>query len=125
MDWKIDVLKSSTAQRLNALGFMPYQDVFWYLLAGIDLLNRQPQLLANVNKLLYGEIAAACSVSKATVEKAIRLGIRRSWQSGKLAPLRPYLQQPDQQPKNTAFLTAVLLWTIHDKAAAGVPSETI
>lgn len=106
----LEPLNGARAVCLRKLGIFPEQEAYWELLTAMELLEESPMMLANVHKLLYPEIAGRCGGAAGSVEKNIRVCVKKCWESGTLEPLRPYLREPDNRPANSGFLSALMIW---------------
>ncbi|MBQ9605462.1 MAG: sporulation initiation factor Spo0A C-terminal domain-containing protein, partial [Firmicutes bacterium] len=78
-----------------------------YIKTSLHLCRRHPDLLNNITKHLYPEIARGFKTGAAAVERAIRNAVETSWSCGSEFYEVLFPNAGDKRPSNATFLRAV------------------
>lgn len=112
LDWTPEsALVSSEKEILNNLGIRCNLLGYNYILDALRLIRETPDILKNITKELYPELAVMYRTQPCNIERAIRHAIEHAWNIGNVElknRIFGYTVNPEKgRPSNGEFLAAV------------------
>ena len=96
---------------LQEIGIPAHIKGYTYIRTAIIMTVNNPQIMENVTKVLYPEVAKAYNTTSSRVERAIRHAIEVAWNRGDVDVLNSYfgytIQSSRGKPTNSEFIAMI------------------
>ena len=96
---------------LQEIGITAHIKGYTYIRTAIIMTVNNPQIMENVTKVLYPEVAKAYNTTSSRVERAIRHAIEVAWNRGDVDVLNSYfgytIQSSRGKPTNSEFIAMI------------------
>lgn len=104
-----DVIKIS--EILKEIGIPANLKGYRYLRQAILLVLQNPEMLDNITKILYPEVAKLCNTTVIRVERSMRHAIKVAWERGEYKILYKYfgctVSKTKRKPSNSEFVATI------------------